>query len=97
EPQLGPGPQQRVVHGALHVDPGEVLAEGPGTRLGQPLAALPRLRGAVLAQRPALQVVEDAVQRVLADHALALRRQGGKALRLVDDLLLLERLAELGE
>ena len=93
---VGPGALDRVAHRSQRIEVGEIVAELPGARLGEPLAALAGLGRAVIACAAGLQRVEDLVERVLPDAALPLGSDLEPARRALDLARLLEHLLEVG-
>ena len=71
------------------------VAEPVRARLRQALAAVTGVRGAVLAEAALLLVVEDQLQRLLADLLLTARGERVAVAVALDDPLVLELLAEL--
>ena len=85
----------RVVDGGEGVDLGDRVAEPVGARLREALATVAGVRRAVLAEAAALEVVEDQLERLLANLLLAARRERVALAVTLNDRLVLELLAKL--
>ena len=93
-PPLAPLPAHRVTHAREKVDVGDVVPEHVGACLRDPLAARAGAGHAVLPLGVLRERAEDAIERVLADHPLALPRQDVLPVHLLDRVLLLQVLLE---